>query len=158
MPLVNVVKKIEKAADTLGLQPGEQVLAACTTNPKGTVKRMAFVQGGGLVGAAIAAATDKGESTEETVANAAGKLAARYPGGQLFLVVTDRRVLAAKVGAMSGKPKELSAEWTRAEVAGIEVEQGKLAPPMTITFSDGSAVVCEGAKGTNPGSLGEVLV
>ena len=89
MPLVNVVKKIEKAADTLGLRPGEQVQAACTTNPKGTVKRMAFVQGGGLVGAAIAAATDKGGDADEAAANAAGKLAARYPGGQLFLVVTD---------------------------------------------------------------------
>ena len=59
MALINVMKKVQKAGDKLGLLPGEEVLAACTTNPTGTVKRMTAVQLGGVVGAVIAARGDK---------------------------------------------------------------------------------------------------
>lgn len=156
MALINVKKKVEKAGDAIGLLPGEQVEAACTTNPKGSVKRMAFTQSAGLIGAAVAAATDR-KSSDGDVELAADALAARYPGGQLFLIVTDQRVLATKVAAMSGKPKELVAEWRRDEVVSIEVEKGKLALPMSIAFSDGSVVNCEGAKGTDPQSLAAAL-
>ena len=154
MALVNVKKKVEKAADVMKLRAGENVVAACTTNPKGSVKRMTAIQVGGLVGAAVAAATDKGGKAEET---APDSLASRYPEGQMFLVVTTQRLLVAKVAAMSGKPKELMAEWDRGEVSGILVEKGKLAHPMTITFTDGSSVTCEGAKGTDPSALADAL-
>ncbi len=150
MALINVMKKVHKAGDKLGLRPGEEVLAACTTNPTGTVKRMAAVQLGGIVGAAIAARGDKA-----TEGPAEDSMAAAFPEGRLFLFVTDQRLMAASVSTMSGNPKELVAEWPRSSVASIEVAKGKLALPMTITFGDGSSVVCEGAKGTNPESLAE---
>jgi len=155
MALVNVVKKVEKARDDLGLLPGEEVLAACTTNAKGSMKRMAIMGGiGGAVGAGIAAASDRKKDGGDV---AVDSMAARYPGSQLFLVVTDRRMLATTVGAMSGKPKELVAEWSRDELSSIEVERGKLASTVTITFADGSAVECESPRATDPESLAAAL-
>ncbi|NOX31246.1 MAG: hypothetical protein GXP35_14540 [Actinobacteria bacterium] len=156
MALVNVVKKVEKARDELGLLPGEEILAACTTNAKGTMKRMAIMGGiGGVVGAGIAAASDRKKGGEEEVQ--ADAMAERYPGSQLFLVVTDRRMLATTVGAMSGKPKAVAAEWTRDELSSVEVERGKIAHTITINFADGSAVVCESPRGSDPDSLAAAL-
>ncbi len=155
MALINVAKKIEKARDDLGLLPGEEVLAACTTNAKGSMKRMAIMGGiGGAVGAGIAAASDRKKGGGDVEADA---MAARYPGSQLFLVVTDRRLLATTVGAMSGKPKELAAEWRRDELSSIEIERGKLAHTITINFADGSAVECESPRGSDPETLAAAL-
>ncbi len=51
MALVNVQKKIRKSAAKLGLAPGEEIRGACTTNPTGSVTRMAIGAGvGGAVG------------------------------------------------------------------------------------------------------------
>lgn len=98
MPLVNVKKKVAKAGAKVGIEPGEEVLAGCTTNPSGTMKRM---------------------------------------------------------GAMTGSPKELLASWTHDEVVSITVDDGTLAYPFTVVFADGSAVQVEGAKGSDPRSVGE---
>ncbi len=150
MQLNNVKKKIEKAADKIGIENGEAVLAACTTNPKGTMTRMVAKELGGVL-AAVAA--DRGPSE----APAEAGLADRFPAGQHYLVLTDRRLLVYSVSTMSGKPKELKAEWSRDELAGIATEPGKLAVPMSIAFADGTAVQIEAARGTNADSLPEAL-
>ncbi len=147
MALINVVKKIEKARSGLGMASGETILAACTTNPKGTMKRGMAAGLGGVVGAAIAA---RGSGSE---ASAPAGLAERFVPGQNALVLTDQRLFLANLSALTGKPKEVVAEWTRAELASITVEETKLAYPMTITFADASTVEVEGAKGTDPRSL-----
>lgn len=154
MPLVNVVKKIEKARSDLGLAPGEQVLAGCTTNPKGTMTRMTAQQLGGIAGALVA--DRKARRADDAVSDEIG-LAAAFVPGQNFLVLTDHRLLLVKMSAMTGKPKELLASWTRGELADIVVEEGRLAYPMTVVFSDGTAVRVEGAKGSNPKSLVSAL-
>lgn len=148
MALVNVAKKIEKKRDELGLGENERVLAACTTNPKGTMKRLAI---GGAVGAIVAhRAGGRGD-------NADTGLAERYADHQSFLVVTDQRLLQIGVSTLTGKPKQVSGQWQRSEIAQIAVEDGRLAYPMTITFVDGSGVQVEGARGTNPSALAEVI-
>jgi predicted amino acid dehydrogenase len=144
--LVNVKKKIEKASDKLGFSPGESVVAACGTNPKGTVNKMFAREMGGLAGSAAAGKTGKATESE------AG-LASRFPAGQMNLVLTDRRLFVASVSAMSGKPKEVVAEWDRSDVVDIHIEKGLLASPLSITFSDETVVLIEGAKGTNPAAL-----
>lgn len=154
MALINVKKKIEKASDKLGLGPGEQVVAACATNPSGTVKKMVGFQLGGVVGMAVAAKA--GAKTEPETADGSG-LAERFPEGRNFLVVTDQRLIVASMSAMSGNPKELVAEWDRGEVTSITVEKGRMASPLSIAFSDGSGVQVEGAKGTNPEALAVAL-
>ena len=57
------------------------------------------------------------------------------------------------MAAMTGKAKELLAEWPRDQVAGIVVDDGRMALPFTIVFTDGTAVAVEGAKGTDPRSV-----
>ena len=150
MQLNNVVKKVTKAADRLGLQPGEEVRAACTTNPKGTMKRSVAGGVGGVAGALLAGRADGGGAN-------GGGLAERFPTGQHYLVLTDRRLLACSVAALSGKPKELAADWPLDQVAGIGTDKGRLALPMTITFGDGSSVSLEAARGTGGETLAEAL-
>lgn len=147
MPLVNVKKKVEKAGAKAGLEPGELVLAGCTTNPSGTVTRMMARELSGVVGAAVL-----GDRNGEDQ-SVAGGLADRFVPGQNFVVVTDRRVLLIAMSTLTGKPKELLAAWDRAEVTAIEVGRGKLALPFTIRFTDCSAVQVEGAKGSDPRSV-----
>ena len=150
MPLVNVVKKIEKARADLGIGPDERVLAGCTTNPKGTMTRMTATQLGGIAGALVA---DRANRKAEPLGSDTDGLAAAFVPGQNFLVLTNRRLLLVKMGAMNGRPKELLAEWPRDQVADIVVEEGRLAYPMTVVFSDATAVRIEGAKGSDPKSL-----
>ena len=150
MQLNNVIKKVTKAADKIGLQAGEEVRAACTTNPKGTMKRSVAVGVGGVVGALVAG---RGEGDEAE----AGGLADRFPSGQHYLVVTDLRLLACSVAAMSGKPKELVAEWPIDQISDITTDKGKLAIPLTITFADGTSVAVEAARGTGADTLADAL-
>ncbi len=138
MALVNVQKKIRKSAAKLGLAPGEEIRGACTTNPTGSVTRMAI--GAGVGGAVGTAPTVRG-------------LAAGYPVGQMFLAVTSQRVIVCPVAQMSGKPKEIAAEWPIHDVTGISAEKGKLAHPTTIRFRDGSIAEIEAARGSGVESV-----
>ena len=146
MQLNNVKKKVEKAAAKIGIEPGESVRAACTTNPKGTMNRMLARELGGALGA-VAAGRGSADNAPD------GGMAERFPAGQHYVVVTDRRLLALSVSALSGKPKELVAEWPRHEVAGITTDDGRLAIPMAIAFADGTAVQIEAARGTGAETL-----
>ena len=137
MALVNVQKKIRKSAAKLGLAPGEEIRGACTTNPTGSVTRMAIGAG---VGGAVGTAAVRG-------------LAAGYPVGQMFLAVTSQRVIVCPVAQMSGKPKEIAAEWPIHDVTGISAEKGKLAHPTTIRFRDGSIAKIEAARGSGVESV-----
>lgn len=149
MALVNVKKKIEKSAANLGMRPEEIVIAGCTTNPSGTMKKMLARELGGAVAGALAGRSD--------ATSVDGGSAARFPDGQHFLVLTNERLFAAKVSALTGKPKEIVADWYRSEVESIIVEDGKLAKPLTIIFTDGTAVQVEGAKGSDPAALGTAM-
>ena len=142
MALVNVQKKIRKSAAKLGLAPGEEIRGACTTNPTGSVTRLAIGAGvGGAVGTAVA------------TANTVRGLAAGYPAGQMFLAVTSQRVIVCPVAQMSGKPREIAAEWPIHDVTGISAEKGKLAHPTTIRFRDGSIAQIEAARGSGVESV-----
>lgn len=149
MQLNNVKKKVTKASDKLGLAPGESILAACTTNPKGTMNRMLAKELGGALGALA--------SSRGGQAVADGGLAERFPTGQQYLVLTDRQLLTCSVAAMSGKPKEVTGQWSLDDVAGLATDSGKLAIPMSIAFVDGTAVTIEAARGTGGDTLPEAF-
>ncbi|MEM7326511.1 MAG: hypothetical protein AAF531_25725 [Actinomycetota bacterium] len=145
MPAINVKKKIEKKAPGLGIT--EPVVAACTTNPSGTMTGMLARELGGVAGAAIAAKA--GGTSEDPATGAAG----RFPTGKHFLVLTEQRLLLTGVSTWTGSPTAIVAEWLRAEVQDISVESGRLADRLTIAFTDGTGAQVEGAKGTDPGSV-----
>lgn len=149
MALINITKKVAKAAGRLGID--ERVEAACTTNPTGTMKVMLAKELSGLAGAAIAS---RGGSTGATATDTAlAGMADAFPTGRCFLTLTEHRLLAISMSAMTGGPKTIVAEWHRTDVAALIVEKGALAAPLQIAFADGTAVVVEGAKGTDPGGL-----
>ncbi len=58
---------------------------------------------------------------------------------------------------MSGKPEEIVAEWLRGQVVDIQVDSGTISAPLTIAFTDSTAVQVEGAKGADPASLATAL-
>jgi len=99
MALINVVKKIEKARTGLGIAADETIVAACTTNPKGTMKRGVALGIGGVVGAAIATRGTASSDAQES------GLAERFVPGQNALVLTDQRLVLASLSALTGKPK-----------------------------------------------------
>ena len=81
MALINVTKKLQKAGDSIGLLPGEEVLAACRTNPAGTMQRMLARE---LGGALAYAAAGKGQQATAVECG----LAHDFPSGQMFLGIT----------------------------------------------------------------------
>ena len=149
MALINITKKVTKAAGKLGID--ETVEAACTTNPAGTMKVMLAKELTGLAGAVMASRSGSGEAM--STGNAVAGMADAFPSDRCFLALTQHRLLAISMSAMTGGPKQIIAEWPRADVAALVVEKGTLAAPLQIAFSDGTAVQVEGAKGTDPGGL-----
>ncbi|MGI9595723.1 MAG: hypothetical protein ACR2QK_06165, partial [Acidimicrobiales bacterium] len=97
MQLNNVKKKIEKASAKIGLGPDETVLAACTTNPSGTMTRMMAKELGGVLGALAADRKQGGDDGDDQ----AGGMAECFPTGQHYLALTGRRLLVLSVAAMS---------------------------------------------------------
>lgn len=146
MPLNNVVKKMDKARDRLGFAPDEQVLAGCVTDPKGAVA--VGLASGGLVGLAIQAAIDS-----STTNRTSGGLATSWPKGRHLMAITSTRLIVCPMSAMSGKPKDIVAQWPHEAIASFVIEKSKLAYPFAITFTDGSVAQSEGAKGTGADDL-----
>lgn len=145
MPAINVKKKVEKKAEQLGIT--EPILAACTTNPSGTMSRMLAKELGGMAGAALAG---RGETATTNPEDGA---AGRFPSGRHFLVATEQRLVLTGVSTWTGSPTSIVAEWRNDQISGISMEKGRLAERLSIAFSDGTAVQVEGAKGTDPGSV-----
>lgn len=146
VPLNNVIKKFEKSRDKVGISPDEQILVACMTDPKAVVG-MAI---GGVAGAAVQSAIDKKDdrSTSEG-------LAASWPTGRHLLAITSQRVMVCRMSAMTGKPKEVVAEWSHSDIATFEIEKKATGYPFAITFVDGSVASGEGARGTGADLLGD---
>jgi hypothetical protein len=130
-------EKIQKAAEGT-LKPGEKVLAAIRTQPRGSTTGMAV---GGLIGAAVA-----GRQASKAKAQVAeGSLASTWPGGRFAVGLTDQRIMTFSYTAM-GKPKEMTGEYPIGQIASVEMEKKKVANAVRFAFSDGSSVEVECAK------------
>lgn len=150
MPLTDVPKKIVRARSKLRLPSHEQILAGCSTMPRGGMRRHlagAAVRGAvGPLGFGAFGGMDGKHRAE------AGGVADRYVGGQNFLVSTDLRLMMIKVNHL-GRAGDFASHWAWGEVTAISVEHGKLTHPMTINFYDGSVLELDGERGSNPHSL-----
>ena len=147
MPLNNVIKKFEKSRDQLGISPDEQILVGCMTDPKAVVG-MAI---GGVAGAAVQSAIDRKQDDRSTDEG----LAAGWPTGRHLLAITSQRVIVCRMSAMTGRPKEVVAEWPHGDIAAFEIEKKTTGYPFAITFVDGSVARGEGARGTGADLLGD---
>jgi hypothetical protein len=128
------------------LHPGEQVAAAVFVQPMGSMgASVAFGVAGAVGKAAADARRKKGEAEA-----APDTIAARMPGGRLVLGISPQRLLVFEHGTMSGRPKELVAEFGWDQIAGIDLGEGKLSQQLTIRFADESEAVVQAMKLAKP--------
>ena len=129
----------EKVQATAGeiLEPGEKVLAAIRTMPRGTTLGMGI---GGLVGAAVAGHQAKKGAAEQ----AEGSAAANWPAVRSAVGLTDRRLLIYDYTLM-GKPKDLVGQFPLDQIATVDVDKG-VTNKVRFGFVDGSASNVECAK------------
>ena len=119
------------------LEPGEQVLAAIRTMPRGTTLGMGI---GGVVGAAVAGRQAKKGAAEQTE----GSAAASWPPVRSAVGLTDRRLLIYDYTVM-GKPKDLVGQFPLDQLASLEIDRG-VTNKVRFAFNDGSAAQVECAK------------
>ncbi|HYO60479.1 MAG TPA: hypothetical protein VEU29_01110 [Actinomycetota bacterium] len=129
--------KVQKAVEDQ-LRPGEKVLGAIRTQPRGTVMGTGI---GGLVGAAVA----QKQAGKARAAAGEGSTAASWPAAKFALSVTDQRLAAFSFSAM-GKPKDLKAETPLDQVVSIEQGNAKITKSVVVSFADGSGIELECGK------------
>jgi hypothetical protein len=130
--------KLQKRAAGV-LRPGETVVAAVRTMPRGTTLGTGI---GGLVGSAVA----ERQASKAQAAAGEGSSAAAWPTGNSAVGLTEQRLVLFNYTAM-GKPKDLVAEFPLDQLQAVELEKKKVtANALTFRFVDGSAVQVECAK------------
>ena len=129
-------EKLQKAAGDV-LRPGERVLGAIRTQPRGTAMGAA----GGIVGAV---ATGH-QGSKARAAATEGSLAASLPVSRFALGLTNERMLAFNYTAL-GKPKDLQVEVPLGDVVDVARGAAKVTNSVVVSFSDGSAIELETAK------------
>lgn len=130
-------EKVQKAVEGQ-LRPGEQVLGAIRTQPRGTVMGAGI---GGLVGAAVA----QRQAGKARASAGEGSIAASWPAAKFALSVTDQRLVAFGFSAM-GKAKDLKAELPLDQVVSIEQGAAKITKSVLVSFGDGSGIELECGK------------
>lgn len=154
MAMIDFAKKINKhcAQDLL---PGEEVLAATFGQPPGAIRRqVAFGAIGGAVGA-IAGEALASKRIKDSDQKSGEGITLDIPAGKAVLGLSAQRLLVFGHSALSGRPKGLNASIPLDQVKSIEVDQGKLAGKMLITFVDGSSVDFDIVETSGPGPFAE---
>lgn len=121
------------------LRPGEQVIAAVRTQPRGSTMGTAV---GGVIGQAVA----HRQAAKARAEAGAGSLAQSWPAGNAAVGLTGERIVIFNYTAM-GKAKDLIAEFPLDQLASVELEKKKVtANALRFHFTDGSAAEVECAK------------
>lgn len=129
--------KLQKRAGEL-LNPGEQLISAVRTQPRGTNLGAA----GGIIGTVASDRQSKKALADAT----AGSNAGTWPSGNCAVGLTNQRLLLFNY-TFTGKPNELVAEYPLDQVATVELEKKKItANALRFEFTDGSSVEVECAK------------
>ncbi|MFN2586510.1 MAG: hypothetical protein ABR613_00120 [Actinomycetota bacterium] len=128
--------KLQEAAGGV-LRPGETILGAIRTQPRGTAMGAA----GGVVGAVAGGR----QASKARAAASEGSAAASWPTSRFALGLTNERLLAFNY-TMMGKPKDLQNEVPLDQVTNIERGGAKITNSVVVSFVDGSAIELETAK------------
>jgi hypothetical protein len=119
------------------MEPGERLLSAIRTMPRGTTMSIGI---GGALGAVVSdrqAKKAQGRQTE-------GSAAAEWPAVRSAVGLTDRRLLIFDYTFM-GKPNNLVGQFPLDQIASLEVDKG-VTNKVRFSFNDGSAAQLECAK------------
>ena len=154
MAMIDFVKKINKhCADDL--EPGEEVLASTFGQPPGAIRRqVAWDAIGGAVGALTGDALANQRIKDSDQRTGEG-ITVEIPAGKAVLGLSSQRLLVFGHSAMSGRPKGLNASIPLEQIQSIDVDQGKLAGKMLITFVDGTSVDFDIVKTAGPGPFAD---
>lgn len=139
--LYNVTNKVQAHSDHLDFIDDETVIAAAMTFPFGHKRKTAVRMGAG------------GVATMNCDPAASQGAAALMPGGQHFVAVTNRRLLATTVTSWSTNPDELVAAWPLELVESIDAVAGFMAATITVVFRDGSLFHLDGARSSGAEEL-----
>lgn len=126
-------KKASKALRN-DLQPGETVDRAVFLQPCGTMGAAVSKGVGGMVGKAIG---DQFRTGSDLPADEG--IAAQVGEAPLVLVLTNQRLLVTGYSSLSGKPKELKASFSRADLVDVQTVKQKASHHVVARFSDGTA-------------------
>jgi hypothetical protein len=149
------VKKVMKHCSS-DLHPGETVEGAVFAQPAGSFGKQVAFGVGGVVGSAVAGKVAKKRAGEHEGADDGGT-AASFPAGDVVLAVTANRFLVFGHAKMSGKPKELKAEYSLDQISEITVDKRKMHYSMVVRFSDNSVVDLDAVKMAKPGKFVDAL-
>ncbi|MEO0494181.1 MAG: hypothetical protein AAF081_12260 [Actinomycetota bacterium] len=148
--MVDMAKKVNKKSELMN--PRETCIAATVVMQKGHFTKSVTAGAiGGVVGAAAAAAMNKGDKEVAEGTMADGFL----PQTDAILALTDQRWVVFSKSVMSGGPKELISSIDHAGITAVDNEKGKLMNELTLHFSDGSALRVEAPKANKPEELVE---
>lgn len=154
--MIDFAKKIRKSCAE-HLEPGEEVLAGTFVQPPGAIRRqVAMGAVGGAIGAVVGekmAAKRQAEAGDRPTEG----LVVDIPAGKAVLGITDRRFLVFGHSALSGKPKGLNAAFGLEQIASLDLQQGKLAGKLLVTFVDGTTIDFDVVKTAKPEPFVEVF-
>lgn len=119
------------------MEPGEELLAAVRTMPRGTTMGIGI---GGAVGVAVADRQAKKSQGQQ----AEGSAAKEWPAVRCAVGLTDRRLLMYDF-TFIGKPNNLVGQFSLDQIASLDVEKG-VTNRLRFTFTDGSSAQVECAK------------
>ena len=116
---------------------GEREIAGTWVNPRGAAKKLVSTVAGGQVGGAA------GSFAAQQIASGSSAVVMETPefGRNAYLAIGENDVALVRVkqGLMKLKlTDEVLARAARSDVVQAELGSGKLACPVTITFSDGA--------------------
>lgn len=134
----------KKCADQIA---GETATAGSFLQPAGQVTRsVGYAALGGMVGIAVGDQLAKRRRSENQGAEEQG-LAATFPMEKVVLGMTATRLVAFSHSTMSGKPKDLLAEYPLADIAAIDIHASKaLHKKVRLFFVDESAIDFDAPK------------
>ncbi|NND01733.1 MAG: hypothetical protein HKN91_03015 [Acidimicrobiia bacterium] len=132
------------------LEPGEELVATLLAAPDGAIKAAAIAGGvGGVLGSAGTSAgmrTGGAKAMAAQVATQDGEtFAGTFPVTYVLLSITNQRFLVfQRASATLKKPEQLIAAYPRDVLVGAATKKGFMNRKLTLSFSDGSALVLDG--------------
>lgn len=132
--MVNWVKRVEDF-DGNQLESTETVEVVAFLQPAGAVAQSMAGGVGGLLGSLI------GSSSQKKAANKRGDTTSpqteAFPAQPLIVAITNKRIVAYKQNALSGKPNQFIRDVQFKDITNVEFTKGKTAHTLTVSFADG---------------------
>jgi hypothetical protein len=130
--MARLTKKLRKWS--VGLHPGEEILAAMVLHPNGMARRVAM-------GPGIGHAMEKRARKEDEPMVSDRGTAATLPQGPAVIAVTPGRYVVYEMSGL--RPRDVVVSLSRDQIVRLEIGKDKIGPPVRIDFADGTSRMFE---------------